>query len=315
MSSLVRGLHHVTAIAASAQRNFDFYTNILGLRFVKKTVNFDDPHTYHLYYGNAHAEPGSILTFFPWAGLPRGRRGVGQATEIMFAVPETALPFWIEHFEKLNVTYNKPTRRFDEEYITFFDPDGLKLQLVATRNDTRTPAPHPAVPESAAIFGFYGVALTVTTSEQTVRLLTEVLDYDVSLQHVNTLRLASRLSSTAAVVDVVAVPDEHHALNGAGTVHHVAFRVANDTDEMALREQLVERGLNVTPQIDRNYFHSLYFREPGGILFEIATDNPGFTVDEPMDALGTALKLPAQYESRRAEIEAVLPHLSTTAAQ
>jgi glyoxalase family protein len=307
--ALIKGLHHITAIASNAQRNYDFYTNVLGLRFVKKTVNFDDPHTYHLYYGNQHAEPGTILTFFPWEGIQRGRQGTGQATETMFAVPHDSFGFWIERFKQYNVMYNNPAKRFNEEYLTFLDPDGLKLQLVSVAGDVRQGAQHNNIPTNHAIQGFYGVALTLTHHEPTAKLLMESLGYVATQTEVNVHRFVSTDSPTAAVVDIISVPGEKHGLNGGGTVHHVAFRASNDADEMTIREQLVSFGYHITPQIDRHYFHSLYFREPGGILFEIATDNPGFTIDEPIESLGSTLKLPPQYETRRSEIEALLPHL------
>jgi glyoxalase family protein len=307
--ALIKGLHHITAIASNAQRNYDFYTKTLGLRFVKKTVNFDDPQTYHFYYGNQNAEPGTILTFFPWEGIQRGRQGTGQATETMFAVPPDSFGFWIERFKQHNIIYNNPARRFDEEYLTFLDPDGLKLQLVTAAGDARVAAAHEEIPAKHAIQGFYGVALTLANHEATATLLTESLGYTAARSEVNAHRFVSTDSPTAAVVDVVSVPGEKHGLSGGGTIHHVAFRASNDADEMTMREQLASLGYHITPQIDRQYFHSLYFREPGGILFEIATDNPGFTVDEPLESLGTALRLPPQHEPRRAQIEAVLPTL------
>jgi glyoxalase family protein len=313
--ALIRGLHHITAIASSAKRNYDFYTTTLGLRFVKKTVNFDDPTTYHLYYGNQNAEPGSILTFFPWEGIQRGRAGAGQATEVMFAVPPDSLGFWMERLKAHNVSHGAPVQRFDEESLTVLDPDGMRLQLVSTANsasterDVRQAATHDEIPESRAIQGFYGVALTLANPAPTAQLLTETLGYVGVASAGSVQRFVATDSPTAAVLDIVSAADAKHGLNGAGTIHHVAFRASNDADEMALRERLVALGYNVTPQIDRQYFHSLYFREPGGVLFEIATDNPGFTVDEPLASLGTALKLPPRYEANRAEIEARLTPL------
>jgi glyoxalase family protein len=309
--ALIKGLHHITAIAGNAQRNFEFYRNVLGLRFVKKTVNFDDPKTYHLYYGNQAAEPGTILTFFPWEGIQQGRRGTGQATETMFAVPAGSFDFWIQRLKQHNITYNNPAKRFNgaEEYLTLLDPDGLKLQLVAVSGDDRPFAVHPDIPADYAIRGFYGVTLSCTDHERTATLLTNTFGYALTAQEVNVYRFTTPEVRTAAVVDLVVVPGEKRGLSGGGTVHHVAFRAFNDADEMALRETLVQQGFEITPQIDRNYFHSLYFREPGGVLFEIATDNPGFTVDEPLESLGSALKLPKQYEAHRAEIEAALPAL------
>lgn len=307
----VQGLHHVTAIAGSARRNFDFYTNVLGLRFVKKTVNFDDPHTYHFYFGNYAAEPGTILTFFPWGdAIQPGRRGTGQTTETAFSVPEGSLDFWLKRLEAHNVIFNKPSRKFGEDYLTLLDPDGLKLELtISARGDARQPNVTADVPETAAIRGFHAVTLTLADVQATARVLTELLDYQMLEQQVNRYRFLNRNVTTAAIVDLVEAPGERRGHVAGGSVHHVAFRVANDEAQLALREKIAAQGFQITEQIDRNYFHSLYFREPGGVLFEIATDNPGFTADEPLDGLGQSLKLPPQYERRRAEIEAVLPTL------
>jgi glyoxalase family protein len=308
---LINGLHHITAISANAIKNFHFYTQVLGLRFVKKTVNFDDPHTYHFYYGNYAAEPGSIMTFFPWQGMVQGRRGASQATETAFAVPSGSLDYWVKRLDAANVLYSKPAARFDEEYVAFYDPDGLKVELVASlRADARPAIDHSEIPAWASIRGFHGVTLTLNQHQPTARLLTDVMDFEGTDTHVNRYRFRAKASGIdAAVVDIVHLPTEMRGHVAAGSVHHVAFRAKTDADEMAVREKILQFGLNITEPIDRNYFHSLYFREPGGILFEIATDNPGFTVDEPLEQLGTSLKLPAMYEARRKEIEQVLPAL------
>ncbi len=310
-STPVQGLHHVTAIAGNARRNFDFYTNVLGLRFVKRTVNFDDPHTYHFYFGNYAAEPGTILTFFPWGdGTPTGRRGTGQATETAFSVPEGSLDFWQKRLEAHNVIYNKPSRKFGEDYLTLLDPDGLKLELtISARGDSRQPNVTDEVGENVALRGFHAVTISLANVQPTAEILTELLGYQMLEHQVNRYRFLSRNTTTAALIDLVEAPGEGRGHVAGGSVHHVAFRVANDDVQMALREKIAARGLQITEQIDRNYFHSLYFREPGGVLFEIATDNPGFTADEPLFGLGQDLKLPAQYERRRAEIEAALPEL------
>ncbi|MFN8354077.1 MAG: ring-cleaving dioxygenase [Spirosomataceae bacterium] len=310
MNNNVLGLHHVTAIAGNAQRNFDFYTNILGLRFVKKTVNFDDPHTYHFYYGNYPAEPGTILTFFPWGTVVPGRRGPGQATEIGFSVPAGSLDFWLKRFEQHGVIYNKPATKFGEEYLTFLDPDGLKMELtVSAQPDNRQPNVVTDIDESAAIKGFQNVTLTLANAQPTAEVLTELLDYQLVEQNVNRYRFVNTNVGTASVIDLVEAPGERRGHVAGGSVHHVAFRVKDDATHLALREKIAAKGYQVTDQIDRNYFHSIYFREPGGVLFEVATDNPGFTADEPLNDLGNGLKLPAMYEGRRAEIEAVLPVL------
>lgn len=311
MNNNVLGLHHVTAIAGNAQRNFDFYTNVLGLRFVKKTVNFDDPHTYHFYYGNYPAEPGTILTFFPWQNIVQGRRGTGQASEVGFSVPEGSLDFWLKRFDERGVIYNKPATKFGEEYLTVLDPDGLKLELtVSAKTDDRQANTTQEVDASKAIKGFQNVSITLNDITGTAEVLTELLDYQLVEQHVNRYRFVNKNIETASVIDLVEAKGERRGHVAGGSIHHIAFRVKDDAAELALREKIVAKGFNVTEQIDRNYFHSLYFREPGGVLFEVATDNPGFTLDENLDELGHSLKLPLMYENRRAEIEAVLPKLN-----
>jgi glyoxalase family protein len=308
MENTILGIHHITAIAGDAKRNFNFYSNILGLRFIKKTVNFDDPGTYHFYFGDEIGSAGTILTFFPWGdGIPQGRRGAGMATEIGYSVPKGSLEFWIERFEKHNVIYNKPAEKFGERYLTFLDPDGLKLELIeSATEDTRKPWETDEVKANVATRGFHNITLTLNTIAPTAGVLTDIFGYKLVSQEANRFRYATDAIDQAAIVDLVELKDEKRGHNANGTVHHVAFRVKNDEILMHFREKVVAAGLNITPQIDRNYFHSLYFREPGGVLFEIATDNPGFTVDEALEDLGKGLKLPAQYESRREDIEAHL---------
>ena len=310
MSGNILGIHHITAIAGNAKRNYDFYTKVLGLRFVKKTVNFDDPHTYHFYFGDEAGSPGTILTFFPWEGITMGRRGTGMATEIGYSVPEGSLDFWIKRFEEFNVTYNKVAEKFGEKYLTFLDPDGLKLELtIPAVKDTRKPWISGTLDENTATRGFHNITLTLTSIEKTANILTNIFGYKLQEQKINRYRFATEAAGTAAIIDLVEVPGEHRGNVAGGTVHHVAFRVEDDATEKIYREKLLSAGLNPTAVIDRSYFHSVYFREPGGVLFEIATENPGFTVDEPLQELGTNLKLPHQYEPKRAEIEKILPVL------
>lgn len=310
MNDKILGIHHITAIAGNAKRNYDFYTEVLGLRFIKKTVNFDDPHTYHFYYGDETGSAGTILTFFPWEGIAPGRKGAGMATEIGYAVPEGSLDFWIQRFEKFNVIYNKPAEKFGETYLTFLDPDGLKLELIVpSKKDERKPWVKQDIKESVATRGFYNVTLTLNKIDETAKILVEVFGYRLLEQHVNRYRFITEAIGTAAIIDLVELPAEKRGHNAGGTVHHVAFRLKDDAAQQKYRQILSDRGLHTTPIIDRNYFHSVYFREPGGVLFELATENPGFMVDETIDQLGTHLKLPAQYESRRSEIENVLPKL------
>lgn len=310
MENTINGIHHITAIAGNANRNFDFYTKVLGLRFVKKTVNFDDPKTYHLYYGDKEGSPGTILTFFPWEGIQIGRRGSRQVTEIGYSVPENSFDFWLKRFEKHNVIYNKVAEKFGEPYLTFIDPDGLKLELIASKSkDSRLPWETDEVKAENATKGFHNITITTNKMQATADILTGVFGYRLLEQHVNRYRFITDIVENAAIVDLVEAPGEIAGHVAGGSVHHVAFRVKNEEVLMQYREKISALGLNITEKIDRNYFYSLYFREPGGVLFEIATDNPGFSVDEPVEELGTHLKLPAQYEEYRAQLEQSLPKL------
>ncbi len=309
MGKQIQGLHHITAIAGGAKRNYQFYTEVLGLRLVKKTVNFDDPYTYHFYFGDEVGTPGTILTFFPWEGMRSGRRGTEQVTEIGYSVPESSLDFWLKRLDAHNVTYNKPAEKFGETYLTLLDPDGLKLELTVVPNDSRSPWTTDDITTANALRGFHHVTLTLDRIEPTAQILTDIFGFELQAQHVNRYRFVTDTVEAAATVDLVEAKGESTGVMGAGTVHHVAFRVKDDATQMALRERIVAAGLDITPQIDRQYFHSLYFREPGGVLFEIATDNPGFAIDEPVAELGTNLKLPPQYEPRRALIARQLPEL------
>ena len=310
MENRVLGLHHITAIAGDAKRNLEFYTQVLGLRLIKKTVNFDDPGTYHLYYGDEVGTPGSILTIFPWGTIVPGRRGSRMATEIGYSVPPGSFDFWLNRFETHNVTYNKPAEKFGELYLTFLDPDGLKLELIIPQNlDNRQPWTTSEVNAGVATRGFHNITLTLNDVKPTAAILTDIFGYTLLNQQVNRYRYITNAIEHAAIVDLVEVPGERPGHVAGGTIHHVAFRVPNNEILMEFREKVVRKGLSITEQIDRNYFYSLYFREPGGVLFEIATDNPGFTADESLSELGTHLKLPPQYEPRRADIEKVLPKL------
>ncbi|MDQ8012877.1 MAG: ring-cleaving dioxygenase [Flavobacterium nitrogenifigens] len=305
MENKILGLHHITAIAGDAKRNFDFYSKVLGLRFIKKTVNFDDPGTYHFYFGDEVGSAGTILTFFPWGeGIQQGRKGSGMATEIGYSVPKGSLDFWQKRFEKYNVIYNKPAEKFGEKYLTFLDPDGLKLELIESKTDDNRKAwETDEVKADVATKGFHNITLTLNSIKATAAILTDIFGYKLIDQDVNRYRYATDAVENAAIVDLVELPEEKRGLNANGTIHHVAFRVPNDEILMKFREKIEDYGLSITPQIDRQYFHSLYFREPGGVLFEIATDNPGFTVDESLEELGQNLKLPAQYEPQREVIE------------
>lgn len=310
MKNEILGIHHITAIAGNAKRNYDFYTGILGLRLIKKTVNFDDPHTYHFYYGDEKGTPGSILTFFPWEGIQAGRRGTKQVTEIGYSVPAGSLEFWQNRFEQHNIIYNKPAIKFGERYLTFLDPDGLKFELTeAKEKDTRPQWVTKEVDQANAVHGFHHITITTNKMEDTAAVLTQAFGYKLAETEVNRSRFVTDAVEHAAIVDLVEAPGEAIGHVAGGSVHHVAFRVKDEATLMYFRDKIVEMGLNITEKIDRNYFYSLYFREPGGVLFELATDNPGFTVDEPLEELGSNLKLPVQYESMREEIEGILPKL------
>lgn len=310
MNEHILGLHHITAIAGNAQRNYDFYTKALGLRMVKKTVNFDDPGTYHFYYGDEHGTPGTILTFFPWQNIGQGRNGVGMATEIGYAVPQGSLEFWKDRFKKYNVPFQEVNERFGDQYLSFTDPDGLQLSLIVPGNgDTRTGWETNELKKDAATKGFHSTTLTLKDIEPTAKVLTDIFGYRLQGQEGNRYRFITDAIPNANVIDLLATPNGQHGYNAAGTNHHVAFRVADDKVQMNFREKILSKGLQITPKIDRDYFFSLYFREPGGVLFEIATDNPGFTIDEPLESLGSSLRLPKQYEPARTEIEKMLPPL------
>jgi glyoxalase family protein len=310
MEDRILGLHHITAIAGEAKRNFNFYTRTLGLRLVKKTVNFDDPTTYHLYYGDKAGSPGTIITFFPWEGMETGRRGARQVTEIGYSVAEGSFDFWLKRFDSHNIIYNKVSEKFGERYLTFIDPDGLKSELIASaKPDNRVPWQTEDIAPEHAIKGFYNITITTNSLQPTAEVLTNLFGYRLLESHVNRFRFITDAVETANIVDLVEIPSEKAGHVAAGSVHHVAFRVRDETILMQFRDKIAAAGLNITEKIDRNYFYSLYFREPGGVLFELATDNPGFAVDESPDQLGLALKLPGQYEKHREEISAQLPKL------
>ncbi|MGE2726061.1 ring-cleaving dioxygenase [Mycolicibacterium pulveris] len=310
MPTASTGLHHITAIATDPQRNVDFYHTALGLRLVKKTVNFDSPDTYHLYFGNESGEPGTLVTFFPWPGTPRGRRGTGQTTTVALSVPEGSLGWWRNHLSALGVETGEPVTRSGEEVLTVRDPDGLMLEVAAhPTGDSRPAWEDGTVPVEHAIRGLHSVTLTEAGYEHTATLLTETMGFRCVDEADGRFGFVTGDGGPGARVDVVCAPESPRGLVAAGTVHHIAFRVADDDQQQRWRETLVDKGFNVTPILDRKYFHSIYFREPGGVLFEMATDQPGFTVDEPLLELGRALKLPPWLEPDRATIERALPDL------
>jgi glyoxalase family protein len=307
----ILGLHHVTAIAGGAQANLDFYTGVLGLQLVKRTVNFDAPDTYHFYYGDAAGSPGSLLTFFPFADAAAGRAGSGMARATAFAIPEASFEAWMSRLAEDGRDFDGPATRFGERVLGLRDPDGLRIELVAEAGlDGAAPGngrPDGPVPAERAIRRLHSVALCVEAPERTARLLTETLGYEAVGEEAGRWRFRAHGGGPAGAVDLLRQPDRMRGRTGAGTVHHVAFRARDEAEQLAWREAVLASGFDVTPVLDRKYFRSIYFREPGGVLFEIATDPPGFAVDEAPETLGTALKLPPWLEPRRAEIERRLP--------
>ena len=302
------GIHHVTAISGDARRNLAFYTRTLGLRMVKKTVNFDDPGSYHLYYGDAAGTPGTILTFFPWDKAPAGRAGAGELQETMFRVPQAAIGYWAVRLAAYDL---KQTERFGEPVLTFRDPDGMRLALVGLRGVEREPAWDDDIPAEHAIRGFHGVSLMVADAAPTAAVLSDIFGFTVAGQQDGAQRFSTEGASLGGIVDLRATGGDLPAQLGRGSVHHLAFRAADDAAQFAMLEKLASRHhIRTTEQKDRDYFRSVYFREPGGVLFEIATDGPGFAIDEDAASLGSTLKLPRFLQPRRAQIEAALPALA-----
>jgi catechol 2,3-dioxygenase-like lactoylglutathione lyase family enzyme len=306
----ILGIHHITAIAGAPQENIDFYAGVLGLRLVKLTVNFDDPGTYHLYYGDGVGSPGTIITFFPWPQAPRGRRGTGQVTATAFAIPSDGTGYWSERLAQHGITFEASSARFGEPVISFADPDGMTVELIASAEVVTNRAyERGGVPLNYAIRGFHSATLTEEGYEKTAALLSETMGFKLTGQERNRFRYAVGSAQPGEMVDVLCAPEERRGTVLAGTVHHIAWRVSDDAQQSAWVQELIRLGYNVSPVMDRKYFHSIYYREPGGILFEIATDSPGFSVDESPERLGTKLVLPAWLEANRAHLETVLPAL------
>jgi glyoxalase family protein len=309
----VPGIHHVTAISGPAQQNVDFYADVLGLRTVKQTVNFDDPGTHHLYYGDNAGTPGTTMAFFPWAHADRGGLGSGATEATGFAVPPGSLEFWAARLRDSGASPEEVTSRFDEETLRCEDPDGLVFELVAgpaTRETSAGRPVHSDIPPEFALHAFHGVLLDVIDSDPTARLLTEVMGFVHIGEYDGRLRFRSAEDEVGSMVDLRSTGSGDVPRMGRGSVHHVAFRARDDDEQQSWRETIASAGIPVTPVQDRCYFRSIYFREPGGVLFEIATDIPGFGVDEPEDELGQNLKLPPWFETRREELEARLPVLT-----
>lgn len=308
MNQPIQGLHHVTAVARDPQRNVDFYRQVLGQRLVKTTVNFDDPGTYHFYYGDEVGTPGSVLTFFPWPHVVRGRAGNGETAATAYAISPNSIGFWADHLNKHGVILHEITGRFGADVISLDDPDGMRLELIVSEK----PATHKfwqegPIPAQHALRGFHSVTLWLNKVEPTAELLTRQLGYSLAGQEGGRFRFTAAGGGMGAYLDIVERPGKGNGRFGAGSIHHIAFRTANDEEQRLYLAQLRAAGYQVTTVQDRQYFRSIYFRSPGGVLFEIATDAPGFLLDETVAELGNSLKLPPWLEPRRAMIEQVLP--------
>ena len=308
MSSPIQSLHHVTATVNEAQADLDFYVRLLGLRLVKKTVNFDNHHVFHFYYGNERGTPGTLMTTFPYHGfgVPVGRIGAGQVTATSFSVPADSIPAWRGRLAAHHVATTVDGTRFGEPFLTFSDPSSLAIELIGTA-DTRTPWAGDSVDVAMAIRGIHSVTLSIQDPRRTLDLLQGPLGFTAHGTEGIRHRMAVGPSGAGHLIDVLETPSLHAGWNGLGTVHHVAMAIGTGEEQLAIREELRRLGLHVTEVRDRQYFTSIYFREPGGVLYEIATLPPGFTVDEELGQLGTALKLPPWEEPNRALIEKGLP--------
>jgi glyoxalase family protein len=302
------GIHHITAMASKPQANVDFYHNFLGQRLIKTTVNFDDPGTYHFYYGDEVGTPGTILTFFPWPHAARGRRGNGEVAASAYTICPESVDYWLARLAEHGVTPGEPQKRFGADVIPFQDPDGMIVELVVDESPAAIqPWAEGPVPAEHVLRGFHSATLWVAEVAGTADLLTKSMGYEFAGQEGSRYRFHAAGSAAGSTLDLLERPGQPHGRLGAGSVHHIAFRTANDEEQQAYLTSLRQRGYGVSPVMDRQYFHSIYFRAPSGVLFEIATDPPGFTYDEPVAELGTHLKLPPWLEPSRAQIRQMLP--------
>lgn len=305
----ILGIHHMTAITNDAQANVDFYTGLLGLRLTKLTVNFDDPSAYHLYYGDGLSTPGSNLTFFPYNGRP-GKVGAGQVTATGLAIPANSMGWWIDRFAAEAIDFDNPVQRGDEEVLPFRAHDGLPLELIASPNYTPgVEVEGSTVPHEKSIGRMHSITITENYSEATLKLLTEVLGFEPVQDEGQRIRLQGSNKGPGTYLDLVIDPTLPHGHGGSGTVHHIAWATENQETQLDWHKEITGLGYHISPIMNRDYFKSIYFREPGGVLFEIATMGPGMTLDEEPAKLGTTLRLPAMYEPKRAQIEACLPKL------
>lgn len=305
MSALITGIHHITAIAGNPQKNIDFYTGILGLRMVKKTINFDAPDVYHFYFGDELGTPGTVFTTFPFEGARKGTKGTGELTYTAFSIAENSIDYWVERLKKYNVTVSSILNRFDQKLIRFEDHDGMGIELIANNKDSRKGWTTGTIPENHVIRGFYGATLNLKAKELTEKLLTQFMDYKFIAEEDGRFRYGTK-GEPGDIVDIVVDKNGRQGIQSAGTVHHIAFRTENESSQLEIQKILINNGYHVTEVKDRNYFKSIYFREPGGVLFEIATDDPGFAIDEDEALLGEALKLPEWAETQRQTIESKL---------
>jgi glyoxalase family protein len=310
MTDNLKGIHHITAISGEPQPNIDFYTQVLGLRLVKLTVNFDDPGRYHLYYGDEEGKPGTILTFFSWPGSRPGRNGAGQISEIAFSVPANSLAYWYDRLRSFEVPVQRPVPRLNEEVMPFEDPHGLRLELIAREDVDGLPVwEKGALPAEHAVRGFHTATLQERDPDPVTSLLVDHFGYKLVGEEASYRRLHLDDGNAGSYIDILTVTNENAGMMGSGAIHHIAFRTPDDESQLAWQQTLNEAGFNVTEVMDRQYFRSIYFREPGGVLFEIATDIPGFAVDESIEELGSGLRLPPWYEGQRAAIVQALPEV------
>jgi glyoxalase family protein len=311
MDNKILGIHHITAMASDAQRNVNFYVSVLGLRFVKKSINQDAPDVYHLYYGDEVGSPGTAMTFFPFGRASRGTRGNGEISRIGFSVPTASVDFWISHLSKKGISFSGPEKKYENDIITFLDPDGMMIELVfSDKQVLKFPWNLGPIPAEYAIRNFFGVTMNLASLESSSAVLIDILGFKSILYNGSTHRFIVGEGSDEAAIDIIVDPNLPFARQSAGSVHHIAWRVKDFAAHEEWQHHVEQNGLSPTEVIDRFYFHSIYFREPGGVLYEIASDNPGFTVDETLEELGTHLMLPPWYEIHREKIERALPPIS-----
>lgn len=304
----IQGLHHITAVASDPHRNVQFYHSVLGQRLIKKTVNFDDPGTYHFYFGDEVGTPGTIMTFFPWQHMQRGVLGNGETSAVAYTIPQGSVSYWRERLKANGVVVGETQTRFGQTVLPFKDPDGMGLELIETADPaTITHWAAGNVPVDKALRGFHSVTLWLADVEGMGILLTQFLGYEFIGQEGDRYRYKGASNDVGLYVDLFHRPDKGNGRFGAGSIHHIAFRTVDDDEQLEYLQKLRQAGFQVTPVQDRQYFHSIYFRSPGGVLFEVATDAPGFLYDEPVAELGNSLKLPPWLEPQREQITAVLP--------